>query len=126
MSLFYTSHPDHNTQMYKDQATLEYVNKGNPYFVSSPDYGYEGEFIPIAGSVSTMEYINETTGKPISYRDSGNLWVTCIKSIHSYNKPYHRCSLLDDGVIYSTYSTRLAFTNPFAAKYYAETGKLME
>ena len=111
---------------YTDQATIETVNAGIPYHVASPKYGYEGEHIPVAGSVSSISDIDEQTGelKPASYNKATNLWVTCTASRYQSNKPFRRCSLLDDGVIHNTYSPRMAFTNIFSALYYAETGKL--
>ena len=111
---------------YTNQATVETVNAGMPYYVSSPKYGYEGEHIPVAGSVSSIANIDEQTGelKPARYDTATSLWVTCTASRHKSNKPFRRCSLLDDGVIHNTYSPRMAFTNIFSALYYAETGKL--
>ena len=111
---------------YADQATVETVNAGIPYYVASPKYGYEGEHIPVAGSVSGISSIDEQTGelKPASYGSLDSIWVTCTASRYQSNKPFRRCSLLDDGVIHNTYSPRMAFTNMFAALYYAETGKL--
>ena len=109
---------------YTDQATIETVNAGMPYHVASPKYGYEGEHIPVAGSVSSMFDMNEQTGTFSTRRESTSLWVTCTASRYQSNKPFRRCSLSDDGVIHNTYSPRMAFTNMFAALYYAETGKL--
>lgn len=111
---------------YIDQATIETVNAGIPYHVASPKYGYEGEHIPVAGSVSIVSSIDEQTGelKPSGYDGVCSLWVTCTASRHQSDKPFRRCSLLDDGVIHNTYSPRMAFTNLFSALYYAETGKL--
>ena len=111
---------------YTDQATIETVNAGMPYYVASPKYGYEGEHIPVAGSVSSIVNIDEQTGelKPTSYDTATSLWVTCTASRYQFNSPFRRCSLLDDGVIHNTYSPRMAFTNMFSALYYAETGKL--
>lgn len=111
---------------YTDQATIETVNTGMPYYVSSPKYGYEGEHIPVAGSVSSIANIDEQTGqlKPAPYDTATSLWVTCTVSRHQFNRPFRRCSLSDDGVIHNTYSPRMAFTNMFSALYYAETGKL--
>ena len=113
-------------ETYKDQATIETVNAGMPYYVASPKYGYEGEHIPVAGSVSSISDIDEQTGelKPASYDTAISLWVTCTASRHKFDKPFRRCSLLDDGVVHQTYSPRMAFTNMFSALYYAETGKL--
>ena len=109
---------------YTDQATVETVNAGMPYYVASPKYGYEGEHIPVAGSVSSMFDMNEQTGTFSTRRESTSLWVTCTASRYQSNKPFRRCSLSDDGVIHNTYSPRMAFTNIFSALYYAETGKL--
>ena len=111
---------------YADQATVETVNAGMPYHVASPKYGYEGEHIPVAGSVSIVSSIDEQTGelKPASYDSLDSIWVTCTASRRQFDKPFRRCSLSDDGVIHNTYSSRMAFTNMFAALYYAETGKL--
>ena len=111
---------------YTDQATVETVNAGIPYYVASPKYGYEREHIPVAGSVSSISDIDEQTGelKPAPYNRATSLWVTCTSSRHQFDKPFRRCSLLDDGVIHNTYSPRMAFTNMFSALYYAETGKL--
>ena len=109
---------------YADQATVETVNAGMPYHVASPKYGYEGEHIPVAGSVSSMFDMNEQTGTFSTRRESTSLWVTCTASRYQSNKPFRRCSLSDDGVIHNTYSPRMAFTNIFSALYYAETGKL--
>ena len=111
---------------YTDQATIETVNAGMPYHVASPKYGYEGEHIPVAGSVSIVSSIDERTGelKPSGRDRVNSLWVTCTASRYQSNKPFRRCSLSDDGVIHNTYSPRMAFTNMFAALYYAETGKL--
>ena len=109
---------------YADQATVETVNAGLPYYVASPKYGYEGIHAPIAGSVSKLVDINEQTGTFSTRRESTSLWVTCTASRYQSNRPFIRCSLLDDGVIHNTYSPRMAFTNMFSALYYAETGKL--
>ena len=111
---------------YADQATVETVNAGMPYHVSSPKYGYEGEHIPVAGSVSIVSSIDEQTAelKPAPYNRATNLWVTCTASRYQFDKPFRRCSLSDDGVVHNTYSPRMAFTNIFSALYYAETGKL--
>ena len=111
---------------YTDQATVETVNAGMPYYVSSPKYGYEGEHIPVAGSVSSISHIDEQTGelKPASHDTATSLWVTCTASRYQFNRPFRRCSLSDDGVVHQTYSHRMAFTNMFSALYYAETGKL--
>ena len=111
---------------YTDQATVETVNAGMPYYVSSPKYGYEGEHMPVAGSVSSIANIDEQTGelKPASYDTATSLWVTCTASRRQFDKPFKRCSLSDDGVVHQTYSPRMAFTNIFSALYYAETGKL--
>ena len=111
---------------YTDQATVETVNAGMPYYVASPKYGYEGEHIPVAGSVSMVSDIDEQTGKlkPAPYNRATSLWVTCTASRYQFNKHFRRCSLLDDGVIHNTYSPRMAFTNILSALYYAETGKL--
>lgn len=111
---------------YKDQATIETVNAGIPYYVASPKYGYEGEHIPVADSVSSISDIDEQTGelKPASYDRVTSLWVTCTASKHQFDRLFRRCSLSDDGVLHQTYSPRMAFTNIFSALYYAETGKL--
>ena len=111
---------------YTDQATIQTVNAGMPYYVASPKYGYEGEHIPIAGSVSSISDIDEQTAelKLASYNSATSLWVTCTASRYQFNRPFRRCSLSDDGVIHNTYSPRMAFTNIFSALYYAETGKL--
>ena len=111
---------------YTDQATVETVNAGMPYYVASPKYGYEGGNIPVAGSVSGISDIDEQPGelKPASYNKATNLWVTCTASRYQSNKPFKRCSLSDDGVIHNIYSPRMAFTDIFSALYYAETGKL--
>lgn len=112
--------------VYTNQATVETVNAGMPYYVASPKYGYEGEHIPVAGSVSSISDIDEQTAelKPAPYNRATSLWVTCTTSRRQFDKPFRRCSLLDDGVIHNTYSPRMAFTNMFSALYYAETGKL--
>ena len=111
---------------YADQATVETVNAGMPYYVASPTYGYEGAHVPIAGSVSSIANIDEQTGelKPASHDTAISLWVTCTDSRRQFNRPFRRCSLSDDGVVHQTYSPRMAFTNIFSALYYAETGKL--
>ena len=111
---------------YADQATVETVNAGMPYYVASPKYGYEGGHIPVAGSVSSIANIDKQTGelKPASYDTATSLWVTCTASIYQSGRPFNRCSLSDDGVIHNIYSPRMAFTNIFSALYYAETGKL--
>ena len=111
---------------YTDQATVETVNAGLPYYVASPKYGYEGEHTPVAGSVSSISDIDEQTGqlKPREYDRGTSLWVTCTASKRQFDKPFKRCSLSDDGVVHQTYSPRMAFTDIFSALYYAETGKL--
>ena len=111
---------------YADQATVATVNAGMPYYVSSPKYGYEGEHIPVAGSVSSISDIDEQTGelKPAPYNRATSIWVTCTASRRQFDKPFRRCSLSDDGVIHNTHNPRMAFTNMFSALYYAETGKL--
>lgn len=113
-------------KVYQNQATVETVNAGIPYYVASPEFGYEGVHVPIAGSVSEMSTINPHTGE-LQLKDWNSpdkLWVTCTKSRYQYDRLFTRCSLSDDGVIYQTYSSRLAFLDPFSAKYYAETGKV--
>ncbi len=114
----------HKPITYNDQATIQTVNAGMPYYVASPKYGYEGEHKPIAGSVSTLPSINKLTGEHDSDRECSSLWVTCTSSRYQFDKPFKRCSLSDDGVIHQTYSPRMAFTNMLSALYYAETGKL--
>ena len=109
---------------YKQQATVDTVNAGIPYYVASPTYGYEGAHVPIAGSVSKLTDINKETGTFSTSRESTGLYVTCTASKYQFNKPFKRCSLLDDGVIHQTYNPRMAFLDPFSAKLYAETGKL--
>ena len=109
---------------YKQQATVDTVNAGIPYYVASPKYGYEGAHVPIAGSVSKLTDINKETGTFSTSRESTSLWVTCTASRYQSNKPFCRCSLSDDGVVHQTYSPKMAFLDPFSAKYYAETGKL--
>lgn len=112
--------------VYNDQATIQNVNAGMPYYVASPKFGYEGEHIPVAGSVSSISDIDEQTGelKPAKWNTVTSLWVTCTASRYQFDSPFKRCSLSDDGVIHNTYSPRMAFTNIFSALYYAETGKL--
>ena len=68
--------------------------------------------------------INELTGEYVSDKESTSLWVTCTASKYQFDKPFKRCSLSDDGVLYQTYSPRMAFLDIFSALYYAETGKL--
>ena len=111
---------------YADQATIQTVNAGMPYYVASPKNGYEGEHIPVVGSVSSIANIDEQTGelKPASHDTATSLWITCTASRYQFDNPFRRCSLSDDGVIHNTYSPRMAFTNMFSALYYAETGKL--
>ena len=109
---------------YADQATIQTVNAGMPYYIASPKYGYEGEHIPVAGSVSKLVDIDEQTGILSTGRESTSLWVTCTTSRYQFDRYFRRCSLSDDGVIHNTYSPRMAFTNIFSALYYAETGKL--
>ena len=113
-------------KVYKQQATVDTVNAGIPYYVASPKFGYEGEHKPIAGSVSIVTGLDEQTGelKPNAYDRATSLWVTCTDSRYQFNRHFRRCSLLDDGVIHNTHSPRMAFLDPFSAKYYAETGKL--
>lgn len=111
---------------HKDQATLETVNAGIPYYVASPKYGYEGVHVPIAGTVSKLTGIDQLTGEHNSDRTSTTEWVTCTVSRYQFDKPFKRCSLADDGVLYQTYNPRMAFTTPFSAMYYAETGKLLK
>lgn len=110
--------------IYADQATVETVNAGMPYYVASPKHGYEGEHIPVAGSVSKLIDIDEQTGILSTGIESTSLWVTCTASRYQFDRPFKRCSLSDDGVVHQTYSPRMAFTNIFSALYYAETGKL--
>ena len=109
---------------YTDQATVETVNAGMPYYIASPKYDYEREYIPITGSVSKLVDMNEKTGTFSTRRESTSLWVTCTATRYQSDRPFRRCSLSDDGVIHNTYSPRMAFTNIFSALYYAETGKL--
>lgn len=109
---------------YKQQATVDTVNAGIPYYVASPKYGYEGAHVPIAGSVSKLTDINKETGTFSTNRESTGLYVTCTASKYQFDKPFYRCSLSDDGVIHNTYSPRMAFLDPFSAKHYAKTGKL--
>ena len=109
---------------YTNQATVETVNAGMPYYVASPKYGYEGEHIPVAGSVSKLMDMDEQTGTFSTRRESTSLWVTCTASRYQFDRPFRRCSLSDDGVVHNTYNPRMAFTNISSARYYAETGKL--
>lgn len=113
-------------KVYPDQATIETVNAGIPYYVASPHYGYEGVQVPIAGTVSKLTGIDGSTGKHNSDRESMSEWVTCTASRYQFDKPYRRCSLSDDGVVHQTYSSRMAFLNIFSAMYYAETGKIKQ
>lgn len=110
---------------YQNQATIETVNAGIPYYVASPEYGYEGVHVPIAGSVSEVSCIDPYTGElqPKNWNNPDTLWVTCTASRYQADDHFRRCSLRDDGVVYQTYNLRLAFLDPFSAKYYAETGK---
>ena len=110
---------------YQGQATLETVNAGMPYYVASPKYGYAGMHIPIAGSVSKLTDINKLTGEYNSDRTSSTEWVTCTTSRHQFDKPFKRRSLSDDGVLYQTYSPRMAFLNIYAALCYAQTGQVI-
>lgn len=114
-------------KVYKNQATIDTVNAGIPYYVASPEFGYEGIQVPIAGSVSNVATINNQTGE-LQPREleSTSLWVTCTTSRYQSDKPFIRCSLSDDGVINNTYSPRMAFLDPLSAKHYAETGKLLQ
>ena len=109
---------------YKDQATIETVNAGIPYYVASPKFGYEGVHTPIAGSVSKLIDMNEQTGTFSTRGESTSLWVTCTASRYQFDRPFRRCSLSDDGVVHQTYNPRMAFTTMESALYYAETGKL--
>ena len=111
-------------KVYPDQATIETVNAGIPYYVASPDYGYEGVHVPIAGTVSKLTGIDESTGEHNSDRKSASEWVTCTTSRYQFNKPYRRCSLSDSGVVHQTYNSRMAFLSMDSAMHYAETGKL--
>ena len=111
---------------YTDQATIQTVNAGMPYYVASPKYGYEGVHVPIAGSVSSIANIDEQTGelKPSKLDTATSLWVTCTASRYQFNKLFRRCSISDDGVIHNTYSPRMAFTTMESAMHYVKTGKL--
>ncbi len=111
---------------YKDQATIQTVNAGIPYYVASPKYGYEGVSVPIAGSVSKLTSVDQSTGEYNSDRTSTTEWVTCTASRHQFDKPFTRCSLGDDGVLHQTYNPRMAFTTALSAIYYAKTGKLLK
>jgi hypothetical protein len=113
-------------KVYPDQATIETVNAGIPYYVASPEHGDEGVHVPIAGTVSKSPGIDESTGEHNSDKESTSQWVTCIASRYQFNKPYKRGSLSDDGVLHQTYNSRLAFLNMFSAMYYAETGKIKQ
>lgn len=124
--IWYRQWHHNKPKVYPDQATIETVNAGIPYYVASPDYGYEGGNIPIAGSVSNLSSINQLTGEHNSDKTSDSLWVTCTASRYQSDKPYRRCSLSDDGVVHQTYSSRMAFLNIFSAMYYAETGKIKQ
>ncbi len=122
--LYSSPYQTYNKPMiYKDQATLETVNAGIPYYVASPKYGYEGVNVPVAGSVSKLTSIDQSTGEYNSNRTSATEWVTCTASRYQFDKPFKRCSLADDGVLHQTYNPRMAFTTPESAMYYAETGK---
>ena len=113
-------------RIYKSQATLETVNAGIPYYVASPEYGYEGVHVPIAGSVSKLTRINQLTGEYNSDQTSSTEWVTCTTSRYQFDKPFKRCSLSDEGVLYQTYNPRMAFLDIYSAMYYAQTGKVMD
>lgn len=97
---------------YKDQATVETVNQGQPYYVASKEYGYEGKHQPIAGSVFT---------------DHIGTWVICTEARYKPIKAESiKCSLEDDGVMHQTYSPRMTFLTEESARYYAETGKVKD
>jgi len=106
---------------YPNQATVESVNEGLPYYVAGPKFGYEGIHIPVAGTVSNHPRLDEKTGL-VEPKSSDSLWVTTTESRHQFSSKFRRCSLSDDGVIHQTYSDRLAFLTEEAAKHYAETG----
>ena len=120
----YKVEPYNKPKTYKDQATIETVNAGIPYYIASPKFGYEGVHVPIAGTVSKLTGIDQSTGEHNSDRESFAEWVTCTASRNQSDKPFKRYSLSDDGVLHQTYNPRMAFTNIFSALYYAETGKL--
>ena len=113
-------------KVYPDQATIETVNAGIPYYVASPDYGYEGVHVPIAGTVSKLTSIDESTGEHNSDKESTSEWVTCTASRYQSDRPYRRCSLSDDGVVHQTYSSRMAFLSISSAMRYAENSKIKQ
>jgi len=117
----YTNKP----RRYKHQATVETVNAGQPYYIASPTYGYEGLHLPVAGSVSELPDCNHKTGV-IDLRRSAfpSLWVTTTASRYQFGDKFHRCSLSDEGVVYQTYNDRLVFLTEEAAKHYASTGEV--
>lgn len=116
---------ENKPRKYKHQATVETVNAGQPYYLASPTYGYDGLHLPVAGSISELPDCNHKTGV-IELRRSTfpSLWVTTTASRHQFGDKFHRCSLSDDGVVYQTYNDRLAFLNEEAARHYAETGEV--
>lgn len=114
-------------EVYDDQATVDTVNSGTPFYVGSPKFGYEGKYVPIAGSVSHYCDVNQTTGV-VNTRSIGtdSLWVTCTESEYQFNYPYIRHSLRDNGVVHATSTDRLAFLTEESARYYSETGKIKQ
>ena len=108
---------------YPDMATVESVNAGEPYYVASPTFGYEGVYVPVKGTVSCHSRVDEVTGIIDESSETNSIWVTCTTGVYQGDKSFRRYSLRDNGVIYQEYNDRLAFTNIFAALYYAETGR---
>lgn len=48
---------------YQNQATVDTVNAGIPYYVAGPKFGYEEPHVPIVGTVSNLSRINSETGE---------------------------------------------------------------
>lgn len=109
-------------KLYADMATAKSLNDGIPYYIGSPTFGYEGAQVPIAGTLSKFSRINEETGEIDKSRITESFWITCTASRYQRGRTYRRCSLSDDGVIYQTYSDRLAFLTIEAALDYSNTG----
>lgn len=102
---------------YKDQATIETVNAGLPYYVTSMKYGFEGLHQPVAGTVSNIGPFGTITD---------SLWADCTKSRYQLDNTICRCSLADDGIVHQLWTPRLAFLTEESARYYAETGRTIK
>lgn len=109
---------------YYNQATLDTVNAGQPFYVGSVKFGYCGMIKPIKETLINKErFINKinlhavcqsTICQGIKYKNSSDKTKDKIEEIF----------LKDEGVIHQEYNDRLAFLDEWSAIHYSKTGKV--